>query len=184
MARRTGWLAVLALAAATSSSTPHLTDPRPAPFHERLHAAHFPRAPGWRTRISAPSRERPPCLRQRVSWASTVPFVDSPSSLPPQKMIARLPPDGVVMAVVQYVDNCRPLRGLTALRPPLNVADAQRSDFPGARGDDLPLYRILGRFAGRYDLDLWVFYGRRHPTKAQRADAQHELAGVLWPASL
>jgi hypothetical protein len=64
------------------------------------------------------------------------------------------------------------------------VADAHRSDFPGARGDDLPLYRTLGRFAGRYDLDLWVFYGRRHPTKAQRAAAQHELAGVLWPAWL
>jgi hypothetical protein len=138
MAMRTGWLAVLALAAATSSSTPRLTDPRPAPFHERLHAAHFPRAPRWRTRISAPSRERPPCLRQRVSWASTVPFADSPSSLPPQKMIARLPPDGIVMAVVQYV--CRPVRGLTALRPPLNVADAQCSDFPGARGDACSVY--------------------------------------------
>jgi hypothetical protein len=70
MAMRTGWLAVLALAAATRSSTLHLADPRPAPFHERLHAAHFPRAPGWRTRISATSRERPPCLRQRLSWAS------------------------------------------------------------------------------------------------------------------
>jgi hypothetical protein len=63
MAVRTGRLAVLARAAAMSSSTP--------------------------------------CLRQRVSWASTVPFVDSPSSLPPQKTIARLPPDGIVMAVVQ-----------------------------------------------------------------------------------
>ena len=72
---------------------------RPAPFHDRLHAAHFPRASGW-------------------------------------------------------------------------------------RDDELPLYRILGRFAGRYHLDLWVFYGRRHPSAAQRAAAQRELGGVRWPAWL
>jgi hypothetical protein len=157
---------------------------RPAPFHERLHAAHFPSAPGWRTRISAPSRENPACLTQRVSWASTVPLADSPSSLPPQKMIEALPPDGIIMAVLQYVDTCRRLRGIPALRPPLDLATARRSDFPGPRGDELPLYRILGRFAGRYNLDLWVFYGRRHPTRAQRAATQHELNGVRWPAWL
>jgi hypothetical protein len=157
---------------------------RPAPFHERLHAAQFPRAAGWHTRIGAPPRENPACLTQRVSWASTVPFADSPSSLPPQKTIARLPADGIIMAVVQHVDRCRQLRGIRALRPPLGLAHATRSDFPGPRGDELPLYRILGRFAGRYNLDLWVFYGRRHPTQAQRAAAQRELDGVRWPAWL
>jgi hypothetical protein len=157
---------------------------RPAPFHERLHAAHFPSAPGWRTRISAPSRENPACLTQRVSWASTVPFADSPSSLPPHKMIEALPPEGIIMAVLQYVDTCRRLKGIPALRPPLDLATARRSDFPGPRGDELPLYRILGRFAGRYNLDVWVFYGRRHPTRAQRAAAQRELDGVRWPAWL
>jgi hypothetical protein len=157
---------------------------RPAPFETRLHAAHFPQAPGWRTRISAPAADVPSCGRQRISWASTVPFSDGPRQLPPHEMIQALPPAGIIMAVTQYVDTCRRLRGIRALRPPLNLADATRSGFPGPRGDELPLYRILGRFAGRYDLDVWVFYGRRHPTPAQRAAAQRELDGVRWSAWL
>jgi hypothetical protein len=157
---------------------------RPAPFHAGLHAAHFPAAPGWRTRISGPSHESPKCLTQRTSWASTVPFLDGPTSLPPTKTIERLPPDGIVMAVTQYLDVCRRLRGIRALRPPLRLADATRSGFPGPRGDELPLYRLLGRFAGRYNLDLWVFYGRARPTAAQVAAAQRMLAGVRWPAWL
>jgi hypothetical protein len=157
---------------------------RPAPFEARLHAAHFPQAPGWRTRISAPSADVPTCGRQRVSWAATVPFSDGPRQLPPHTMIEALPPDGIIMAVVQYVDTCRRLRGIPTRRPPLQLADATRSGFPGPRGDELPLYRIRGRFAGRYDLDVWVFYGRRHPTKAQLAAAQRMLSGVRWPAWL
>jgi hypothetical protein len=157
---------------------------RPAPFRERLHAAHFPLGPGWRTRISAPGADVPACGKQRVSWASTVPFLDGPRELPPSKMIQALPPDGIIIALVQYVDTCRRLKGIPALHPPLDLSKATRSGFPGPRGDDLPLYRILGRFPGRYDLDLWVFYGRRHPTKAQRAAAQRELTAVRWPAWL
>jgi hypothetical protein len=157
---------------------------RPAPFHQRLHAAHFPQAPGWRTRISEPSADIPACGKQRISWAATVPFLDGPRQLPPHEMIEALPPDGIIMAVSQYVDTCRQLKGIRTLRPPLDLAMATRSGFPGPRGDELPLYRILGRFAGRYDLDAWVFYGRRHPTQAQRAAAQRELRRVRWPAWL
>jgi hypothetical protein len=157
---------------------------RPAPFSTRLHAAHFPFAPGWRTRISGPSGENPSCLTQRVSWASTVAFRDGPMQLPPHRMIATLPPDGIIIAVTQYVDRCRRLRGIRARHPPLSLTDATRSGFPGPRGDDLPLYTILGRFAGRYDFDVRVFYGRREPTAAQRAAAQRELAGVRWAAWL
>lgn len=157
---------------------------RPAPFSTRLHAAHFPAAPGWRTRISGPSREQPSCLTQRTSWAATIAFRDGPSELPPHRMIASLPPGGVIIAVTQYVDRCRRLRGIAARRPPLSLADATRSGFPGPRGDELPLYRILGRFAGRYDFDVWVFYGRHTPTRAQRTAAQRELSGARWPAWL
>lgn len=166
----TGWLVALALMG--------------APYVDGLHAAHFASAPGWRTRISAPSREQPSCLTQRTSWASTVPFRDGASELPPHRMIAGLPPDGIIIAVVQYADRCRHLRGIPARHPPLRLADAKRSGFPGPRGDDLPLYRILGRFRGRYNIDVWVFYGRHTPTAAQRAAAQRELGGVRWPARL
>jgi len=166
----TGWLVSLALLG--------------APYDAGVHAAHFPDAPGWRTRISGPSHEQPSCLTQRTSWASTVPFRDRPSELPPHRMIASLPPDGIIIAVTQYADRCRHLRGIPARRPPLRLADATRSGFPGPRGDDLPLYRILGRFPGRYSFDVWVFYGRHTPTRAQRATAQRELVGVRWPARL
>jgi hypothetical protein len=157
---------------------------RPPPFEARLHAAHFPRAPGWRTRISASAADVPACGRQRISWASTVPFSDGPRQLPPHTMIRALAPDGIIMALVLSVDTCRHLKGLRALRPPLKLSGATRSGFPGPRGDELPLYTVLGRFPGHYDLDLWVFYGRRHPTAAQRAAAQRMLSGVRWPARL
>jgi hypothetical protein len=156
---------------------------QPAPFDESLHAARFPHAAGWRTRISGPAHEGS-CLSQRVSWASTVPFRDGAQNLPPTKTIVHLPSDGVVMAAVQARDRCNPLRGLSALQPPLDLKDTQRSDFDGPRGDELQLYRIMGRFPGRYMVDLWVIYGRRTPTAAQQAAAQHELSGVRWPAML
>jgi hypothetical protein len=98
-------------------------------------------------------------------------------------MIAALPSGGIIMAVVQWRE-CRIVRGLRALRPPLSLARAVRMQFPGPRGDELPLYRIRGRFPGRYNVDLWLFYGRRHPTASQRAAAQRELSGVRWPATL
>jgi hypothetical protein len=157
---------------------------RPAPFATKLDAARFPAARGWRTRVSITPPESP-CAQQRISWAATVAFADAGNDLPPHKMIERLPPDGIIMAAVQYRDDCRrPLRGIPALRPPLNLAGATRSQFPGSRGDELPLYRVIGRFAGRYQVDVWIFFGRRHPTGAQRARAQRELGGVRWPAWL
>jgi hypothetical protein len=156
---------------------------RPAPFAMRLRAARFPARPGWRTRVSGPSHEGGCLQRQRTSWASTVPFTDGPSELPPHSMIEALPPDGVIMAVTQWRE-CRIVRGLRELRPPLRLNRAVRMGFPGPRGDKLPLYRVLGRFPGRYNVDLWVFFGRHTPTAAQRAAARRELAGVRWPARL
>ena len=99
-------------------------------------------------------------------------------------MIEALPPDGTIMAVSQYVDTCRRLRSIPALRRPLALSRAHRSGFPGPRGDELSLYRILGRPPGPHDLDLWVFYGRRHPSAAQRGAAQRELRAGSWPARL
>jgi hypothetical protein len=87
------------------------------------------------------------------------------------------------MAVVQWRE-CRIVRGLRALHPPLSLARAVRMQFPGARGDELPLFRVMGRFPGRYNVDLWLFYGRRKPTAAQRAAARRELSSVRWPTAL
>jgi hypothetical protein len=154
---------------------------RPAPF-TAAHAAHFPSRPGWHTRVDG-STDRGPCRRQRTSWAATVPILDIPHALPPHRTLAHLPPDGIVMAVAQFLD-CRRPRGVPALRPPLTLRGATRMRFEGPRGDELPLYRVFGRFPARYTVDLWLFYGRRHPTAAQRAAADRELRGVRWPAWL
>ena len=155
---------------------------RPAPFVARLHAARFRATAGWHVRVSGPSHESP-CLRQRISWASTVPFTDGARQLPPHTMIEALPPDGIIIAVTQWTE-CKSLRGMRALAPPLRVGRAVRMQFPGPRGDERPLYRIIGRFPGRYYVDVWIFLGRHNPTAAQRARAQRELAGVRWPAGL
>jgi hypothetical protein len=155
---------------------------RPAPFDARIHAAQFRPAAGWRTRVSGPSRERS-CERQRVSWASTIAFSDPPRELPPHDTVRSMAPDDVVVAAIQYT-RCRALPGLEALRPPLRLTAAKRTQFPGPRGDELALYRLAGRFAGRYDLDVWVFYGRREPTAAQMRAAQRQLTHVRWPAGL
>jgi hypothetical protein len=112
-----------------------------------------------------------------------VPIRDGRDELPPHRTLAHLPPDGIVMAVTQFSD-CRRPRGFPALKPPLDLRTAQRMQFPGPRGDELPLYRITGRFPARYTVDLWLFYGRAHPTRAQQAAAQRELDGVRWPAWL
>jgi hypothetical protein len=154
---------------------------RPVPFATKLHAARFPARPGWNTRISGPQHEGGCLRRQRTSWASTVPFTNEANDLPPHNMIEALPRDGIIMAVMQWRE-CRRAEGLRELRPPLRLDHAVRMGFPGPRGDELPLYRVMGRFPGRYNVDLWVFFGRRHPTAAQRALAQRELSGVRWPA--
>lgn len=156
---------------------------RPAPFSSRLHAAHFRAQAGWRTRVSGPAHEDRCLHQQRTSWASTVPFTDGASELPPHSMIEALPPGGIIMAVMQWSE-CRQVKGLRALRPPLRLDRAVRMHFPGPRGDELPLYRVTGRFPGRYNVDLWLFFGRRHPTAAQWAAARRELATVRWPSRL
>jgi hypothetical protein len=145
--------------------------------HDR--AARFPVRPGWHTRVSAPRRER--CLRQRASWAATVPFTDAPFALPPHAMIEALPPDGVILVAMQWRE-CKRLHGMPVLNPPLRLRRATRTQFPGPRGDVLPLYRLRGRLIGRYYVDVWAFFGRRHPTRAQWTAAQRELGGVRWAA--
>jgi hypothetical protein len=154
---------------------------QPVPFDTGSSAARFAAAPGFNTRVSRRQHDR--CLVRRTSWASTVPFTNGPNELPPHSMIAALPPDGIVMAIVQWHE-CRALRGIRAFQPPLQLGRAVRMGFEGPRGDQLPLYRLMGRFPGRYYFDVWVFFGRHRPAAAQFARAARELRSVRWPAWL
>jgi hypothetical protein len=156
----------------------------PPPFAPKLRAARFPETGPWRTRVSGPSPDPGTCLRQRVSWASTVPFTDGTRTMPPTSMIEALPPEGIILAAVQFFDRCRASLQPETLRPPLRLRRDQVSDFPGPRGLELPLYRVAGRFPGRYEVDVWAFFGRNPPTGGQWAQAQRELRGVRWPAWL
>src|SRR4051794_33913780 len=79
--------------------------PAHSPFDARLRAAAFPEGARWRTRTSGPI-DFTRCHRQRVSWASTVPFTDDSNALPPHSMIGALPPDGIILAIVQFRDRC------------------------------------------------------------------------------
>jgi hypothetical protein len=154
---------------------------RPAPFATNAHAARFAPAPGFGTRVS--SRQHDRCLIRRTSWAATVPFTNGPNELPPHSMIAALPADGIIIAIVQWHE-CRALRGIRAFQPPLALSRAVRMGFEGPRGDTLPLYRLMGPFPGRYYFDVWVFFGRHRPTTAQFTRAARALRSVRWPAWL
>jgi hypothetical protein len=81
-------------------------------FERGLNAVRFPADPAWRVRVSGPGKEAP-CYRDRVSWAATVPFRDGPFALPPTETLAALPPDGVVLAVLQFENACAPARPRT-----------------------------------------------------------------------
>ena len=160
--------------------------PRDAcPPQAGLSAVRFPAAPGWHVRVSGRGREAP-CLLDRVSWASTVALRDSAFSLPPQRTLATLPPDGIVIALYQFDNACLPSRPRTlpVRSLPLPLDQARESDFPGPRGEELPLLRLAGRFPGRYDFEVWLFYGRRSPTAQQQRAAQAMLDRARWPARL
>jgi hypothetical protein len=146
-------------------------------------AAHFPAAPGWHTRVGPPRSERPACGEQRSAWAATDPLRDGAYDFPPHRTIATLPPDGIVVALFLSTERCNPQPEPT-VHLPLDLRRAHRSGFPGPRGDELPLYSLFGRRRGRYTVELRVIFGRRHPTKAQRAAAQREISGIRWPAHL
>jgi hypothetical protein len=160
---------------------PRETCPPPA----GLSAVSFPAVPGWHVRVSGRGQEAP-CLLDRVSWASTVALRDGEFDLPPQRTLATLPPDGIVIALYQFDNACLPSRPRTLPERslPLRLDQAHESDFPGARGMELPLMRLAGRLPGRYDFDLWVFYGRRSPTPDQQRAAQAMLDRARWPERL
>ena len=59
-------------------------------------------------------------------------------------------------------------------------AQVERS-WEGQIGE-IPLYLVLGRVGHRYDVEIRAFFGRPHPTAAQRARANAELRRLELPA--
>jgi hypothetical protein len=143
-----------------------------------VEAATFASAPGWDTGTTGPAKEQPDG-QQTMTWASTVPYRDSGFQLPPRDTIEQLPPDGIVIdaqlfgPVERYERNAE---------PPFRIEQAER-EFPweGQVGE-VPLYSIGGRVHGQsYEVSIWVFFGRNHPTAEQVAAADAELARLNLP---
>ena len=98
-------------------------------------AVSFPTDDGWHVRVSGRGKEAP-CLLDRVSWASTVALRDGAFSLPPQRTLATLPPDGIVIALYQFDNACLPSRPRTLPERSLGLVE-QLGDRPHHAGGGL-----------------------------------------------
>jgi hypothetical protein len=140
--------------------------------------ATFAPASGWSTGTSGLTDVEPEG-EQTTTWASTVAYRDAPDQFPPHETLAALPPDGI--AIVAWLSRAPGRRSeLPAGAPPFRLDEAQTSSFEGVP-DDRATYRILARAPDRFDVTLWVFFGRANPDSAQLARAQAELDRLRLP---
>jgi hypothetical protein len=113
-----------------------------------------------------------------MSWATTVRWRDCWDCIPPHRTLAALPPDGVVIALLVGREPQRPRRRVLhwppRIRPAAIVAPIE--GVPARFGT----FEAFGALNG-FDASLWVFFGRRHPTRAQLARAQTELRRARLP---
>ena len=140
--------------------------------------ASFEPASGWHTGSAGPV-EIEPGGEQTQSWTSTVPYRDEPDQFPPHETLAVLPPDGI--AIVAWVSRHPWERSeLPAGEPPFQLGDARQGPFEGIPPDRGP-YQLTANMRGRFDVVLWIFFGRTHPTDDQAERAQAELARLQLP---
>jgi hypothetical protein len=144
----------------------------------QVEPATFAPAPGWYTGTGGPAKIEP-AGEQTDSWASTVPYGDPPNQFPPHATLAALPADGI--AIVAWLARHPSNRSeLPAGRPPFQLTDAQRGPFEGVP-PTFATYQIGAYVPGRFDVVLWVFFGRAHPPSAQLDRAQAELERLRLP---
>jgi hypothetical protein len=117
-------------------------------------------------------------VNQVEAWASTVPYLDQPNELPPHKTLARIGPRDVVIWMTAWRDDRSP-PSRARPQPPFRLRSCGWGGFEGA--PQYPLCTIEGDVAGRYDVELRIFFGRKHPTRTDRARAQAELNRLRFP---
>jgi uncharacterized protein YceK len=141
--------------------------------------ATFAAALGWHTGTSGPA-EVEPGGEQTSSWASTVPYRDPPNQFPPHETLDALPPDGI--AIVAWLSRHPGSRSeLPTRQPPFDLAQAHEGPFEGV-SSDRATYQLLAHVPGRYDVTLWIFFGRPQPTNGQLTSAQAEVDRLRLPS--
>jgi hypothetical protein len=108
---------------------------------------------------------------QVASWASTVRWRDCAGCLP-HRTIATLPPDGVALQVFISREQ---LVGKPFLVWPPRIRTQDISGIEGV-SNHYGVYQRFARVGLGEDAYVWAFFGRAHPTPAQFALANAELA--------
>ena len=138
----------------------------------------FQKAPGWFVGASrvhkCPGATR---CSQVGSWAGTARWQDCYDCEPPQKTLAALPRGGIVIGVLLGKEP-RPPRHVMPW-PPMLRAGAIVSPIEGAPRR-IGYFGQGGRLSG-FSAQLFVYFGRRHPTHRQIARAQAELNSAKLP---
>jgi hypothetical protein len=147
--------------------------------------AHFQPAPGWSARTTGALPFRP--VTVSVSVASTVVWRDALNALPPARTLDALPPDGIALRVSLIADNrhvpVADRRDRELAQAPFRVAHAScgaYQSFPESQRACV-LRSLVPR---QYRVEIWVMYGRKRPTREQRAKAQAQLDRLelpTWP---
>jgi hypothetical protein len=140
--------------------------------------ATFAPTSGWYTGSSGPAKVEPDG-EYTSSWAATVQYRDLLNQFPPHQTLAALPPDGI--AIVAWLTRTPGRRSeLPPDQPPFELAHAHQGPFEGVPSDR-ETYQIAAHVPGRFDVTIWIFFGRAHPTREQLDAAQAELERLHLP---
>jgi hypothetical protein len=126
---------------------------------------------GWRTRTATAGG-------LRIAEATTAAFHE-PAGVFPDRTLAALPPDGILVAAWDYGRAAR--RDLPpARRLPYRLVEFRHDrGWEGQPATNVPQY-VLFTSLRHHGLDVRVFFGRQHPSGRLHARAQSELATLRW----
>jgi len=151
---------------------------RPGDFYPGvIRTPRFAPARGWHAGSTRPTAAD--AVNQTGTWAATVTWLDAPFQLPPHRTLARLGPHGVAIEVTAFRDDRSPPSRSRA-QPPFRLSSCSWGGFEGA--PQYPLCTIEGNRSRQYDVEIRVFFGAAHATRADRARAQAELFRLRLPA--
>jgi hypothetical protein len=111
---------------------------------------------------------------QAEGWAATVRYRDCGDCVPPHRTLAHLPQGGIVIQLL--VGRERPAKGPVGSWPPRIRARDVTGPFEG----EPDRYGVFQKFVrtGTLERSLFVWFGRKHPTRRQLGRANAELRTV------